>query len=165
MGQEPYGEDPPGRGGHSHSCTALPPANATLRETPKTGHTCPCRESSHLGKVLDPRRAKCEPDLPAHSAHPPGLWYPEPLSAKRPSVWKSSLLSLCSPNMLQRQFLHCFLWTRVQRTYSLNARGALTRRGLLRESRALSKALSSGRWGKGAPETSARPSRFCSLLG
>ena len=117
--------------------------------------------SSHLGKALDLRRAKCEPDLPPHSVHPPGPKCPEPLSAKGPSVWKPSLPSLCSPS----QFLHCFLRTRFQRTYSLNARGALTRRGLLREPRALSKALRSGRWGKGAPETSVRPSRFCSLLG
>lgn len=122
-------------------------------------------ESSHLGKVLNPRRAKCEMDLPPHRVHPPGPEYPEPLSTKWPSIQKPSLLSLRSPNMLQRQFLHCFLRTRVQRTYSLSARGALTRRGLLREPRALFKALCSCRWGEGAPETSARPSRLCSLLG
>ena len=109
--------------------------------------------SSHLGKALDLRRAKCEPDLPPHSVHPPGPKCPEPLSAKGPSVWKPSLPSLCSPS----QLLHCFLRTRVQRTYSLNARGALTRRGLLREPRALSKALRSGRWGKGAPRPQCTP--------
>ena len=109
LDREPYGEDPRGHRGHSHSCTALPLASATLRGTPETGHTCPCRGVTHLGKLLDPRRAKCEPDLPPHSVHPLGPQCPEPLSAKRPSIWKPSLRSLCSPNVLQHRLLHCFL--------------------------------------------------------